>query len=368
MASRVLYIVARYPVPSETFVAREIAGLRELRMHIDVVGLDSVPFLQCLPKAFTNTTTLRLVQNLRNDPIRALRAIAQALALRLHTGLTTHIHAAFLGMPAIVAYALAQILDKPYSLAAHARDVFVEDTPRVVLQHATFCAVCNSAAQRHLALRYPEARLELIRHGVDLPEEVSPTIDSVGDVYQILAVGRLVPKKGFKVLIDACALLRARRISFHCAIVGDGPERKALETQITTLRLEEHVALIGWQSPGAVAARYRTSHVLVAPSVTALDGDRDGVPNVILEAMSHKLAVVGTDAGAITDVILHNKTGLLVPEGDPQTLANSLLLIAQNDSLRERLASDARRLVETEFSSRIWNRKLFALYDRSDLT
>jgi hypothetical protein len=180
-------------------------------------------------------------------------------------------------------------------------------------------------------------------------------------------VGRLVAKKGFHVLLDACARLAARGVAFGCDIIGEGAERATLEHRIEQLGLGGRIRLLGAMSPGDVLAHMRTATVLAVPSVVAEDGDRDGLPSVLLEAMALGLPCVATDVTGIPEAIADGETGWLVRQGDAGGLAAACERLLSDTALRARLATAAREHVERRFSNAANTRRLRALWGAAPL-
>jgi glycosyltransferase involved in cell wall biosynthesis len=163
----------------------------------------------------------------------------------------------------------------------------------------------------------------------------------------LLAVGQLKEKKGFDYLLEACRTLLDQRIEFDCSIVGEGPMRNALEAKIAELSLQDHVALLGGLPHNVLIERYSEATIFVLPCVTATDGDRDGIPNVILEAMAMGLPIVSTRHSGIPEAVEHGRTGLLVPPRDSRALADALARLIADENLRVRLGRSGRsRVVE----------------------
>jgi glycosyltransferase involved in cell wall biosynthesis len=182
-------------------------------------------------------------------------------------------------------------------------------------------------------------------HGVDL-ERFGPTPPPPGEVLTILAVGRLVAKKGFPVLIDAAARLLA---PYSLRIVGDGPVRPELERQIAEHAVGDRVRLVGPRTHDELPAEFAAAHIVVVPSITDANGDRDGLPNVVLEAMSSARPVVASDVGAVASAVIDGRTGVLVPPGDAHALAGALEFLVDQPDMRERLGREARARVEADF-------------------
>src|SRR5262249_27275548 len=174
----------------------------------------------------------------------------------------------------------------------------------------------------------------LCYHGVETGR-YRPAERARSGVPHLLSVGRLVPKKGFPVLVDALARLRDRGIEFRCTIVGVGPLERALRGQVERLRLGDHVALPGALAEETLAAFYREVDLFALACEVEPDGDRDGIPNVVVEAMASGLPVVSTNVSGLPECVEHGVTGLLVPERDAAALAEALVeLIARPERAR----------------------------------
>ena len=156
-------------------------------------------------------------------------------------------------------------------------------------------------------------------------------------------------KKGFNVLVTACAELNKRGVDFECDIAGTGEHEAALREQITTLNLGQRVRLLGPLPQREIISLVQGSAALAAPCVVGADGNRDGLPTVLLEAMALGTPCVSTDVTGIPEVVRHEQTGLLVPQQDAAALADALQRLLQNAALRVQLATAARQLIEAEF-------------------
>jgi glycosyltransferase involved in cell wall biosynthesis len=167
----------------------------------------------------------------------------------------------------------------------------------------------------------------------------------------ILAVGRLVHKKGFHDLVKACRILVDHGVKFYCVIVGEGPEKGRLEDLIHNSGLEEYVALPGPVPQDRLLQDYYTNaSLLVQPSVVSPDGDKDGIPTVIVEALAIGLPVVATEISGIGEAVIDEDTGLIVRPGDPEALAKTMEKLLADPERTRRLAEGGRRMVETRFN------------------
>jgi glycosyltransferase involved in cell wall biosynthesis len=282
------------------------------------------------------------------DGDAAAQAVAAADAL---SGVAlSGVHGYFAHQPAEVAAGTAQLLGLPYSFSVHALDVRkvgrAELSRRAHAAAAVICCNGDVAAEVAATGRPPT----LVPHGVDLvrfPAAPAPS----SDVVTLLSVGRLIEKKGFTVLLEAISMLEAleTRRPFCLQIVGEGPWRGRLEEIIASRGLAGRVRLLGRCTHETLPALYAASDLVVVPSVIDSSGDRDGLPNVLLEAMSSARAVVASDVAAMSSAVRHGTTGLLVPPGDATALATALAEQINDEPRRTQMGQDGRRRVELEF-------------------
>jgi colanic acid/amylovoran biosynthesis glycosyltransferase len=165
----------------------------------------------------------------------------------------------------------------------------------------------------------------------------------------IISIAQLWERKGLRYLVEACGVLRDRGTDHRCEIVGDGPQRDELQSLIGRLGLADRVVLTGPQPFPEVVRRYRGASVFVLPCIVTDDGDRDGIPNVILEAMASRLPVVSTAVSGIPEVIHDGETGLLVPQRDPAAIADAVQRLAADPAMAAAIAERANALVRAEF-------------------
>ena len=355
------YVLKVYPRLSQTFV------VNELRAH-EAAGLKFTVFSLRRPKESDRTVVdpplaAEVVQ--LEGPDAALPAqLAAAARMR---GIS-HLHAHFAKLATGVARAAAAELQVPYSFTAHARDIFEQSVdPQALAERIRDAAQVITVSRFNVDYLEQQhgRRASLVYNGVPLdafpytsPERREPVV---------LAVGRLIEKKGFADLIEAAAILTREGAAFRCEIVGEGEERDALAARIAELGLEDRVRLLGARTPEQVQAHMRACAVLAVPCVVAGDGDRDGLPTVLLEAMALGTPCVGTDVTGIPEALVDEVTGLGVPQRDPAALAAALQRLLTDAALRVRLAEAARALVERRFSSAANTRRLRALWGATPL-
>lgn len=264
-------------------------------------------------------------------------------------------HAHWASVPSSAGLFVARLLSVPFSLTAHAYDIFIDRTLLAEkIQAANYLVTCTETNRRFLCETYPDAppgRIHAVYHGVDL-DVFSHEHDARTEGPTILAVGRLCDTKGFPDLIEACRLLRDRGLEFRCRIVGDGILRAELERQITAAHLESHVAILGLLPREEVLREYSHARLLAMPCVVTPRGDRDGLPNVVLEAMAMGLPVVATRVSALPEAVEDGVTGRLVPSHDPAALARAIENLWHDAGRRATMGEAARRRVAERFGLR----------------
>jgi glycosyltransferase involved in cell wall biosynthesis len=278
------------------------------------------------------------------------------------------VHAAFASVPATVGLFLAEILGIGFSFAAHARDLFTSEASFLELKarEAEFVNVCTEVGYRFLREQFPvrgRGRLHLIRHGVDVVR-FAPRPRPMNPRPVILSAGRLVAKKGFRHLLRAAAALVGRDIDFDLHIYGSGPDEEELRQLINGLQLQDCVHLHAAVSEQGMLKAYQGADIFVLASVQAPDGDNEGVPNVLVEALAMGLPVVATRTGGIPELIQHGVTGLLAEPGDYVDLANQMQRLLTDEGLRSAVAAAGRLKVEREYDLRVNIQRLHELLRR----
>lgn len=356
MNAQVAVIVSGFPRRSETFMLGELLTLERR-------GTLAAIFATKLGETgAAQPGTERLTKYVEFLPTGSSEEQARAVSTLLAHKRIDGIHGYFAHRPSEVAQQAAQSLGVPFGFSIHARD-FRKVAPEVLAQRARAAAcvvACNSdVAYDVCALA---SAVHLLPHGVDL-QRFTPRAPSPHGPLRLLAVGRLVEKKGFHFLIAALAGLR---VPFTLTIAGDGPERERLRQLISLNDLENRVIFRGAVTHAELPRIYAEADIVVAPSVQDGSGDRDGLPNVVLEALASGRAVVASDVGAIASAITHYETGLLVPPADPAALGQAIRLLAENRSLRERLARNGRARAERDYEvgqcSERFNQLLTSVY------
>jgi glycosyltransferase involved in cell wall biosynthesis len=337
--SRIVVITSGFPRRSETFALGEILALDERRMLAGIFATKPGDGSSLQPGCE------RLMPRVRVLPLGSAAEQASSLIEALNGEPVSGIHGYFAHTPAEVAQMAAKQLRVPFGFSTHARDARKVEASRLAerAERAACVIACNSDVATEFSRN--GSRVHLMPHGVDLSRfRLRPLPPD--QPLRLLAVGRLVEKKGFDVLIAAAARLS---LPFELRIIGEGPERDRLETLIAKAGLEDRVTLRGARTHLELPDEYANAHAIIAPSVIDSTGDRDGLPNVILEAMATGRAVIASNISAIASAITDYETGILTSPGDPASLAAAIERIADNVSLREELGRRARKRIERDY-------------------
>lgn len=280
----------------------------------------------------------------------------------LRRGDVGHLHGHFCHGVATITWLAARMAGLDYSFTAHAKDIYQRElNPGDLLERkmhgARFVATCTCANAGVLRLRHPRPQeVHAIYHGLDtdwFAPAPGPRPAADGAAPLVLAVGRFVEKKGFDQLVAACALLAARGLRFRTLIVGeDGPARAGVAAAVQAAGLQGQVQLLGPMTQDALRALYAQAHLFTLPCQVMDDGDRDGFPNVLAEAMAMGVPVVSTAISGIPELIDEGVHGLLVPPRDAAALADALARVLVEPGLRDRLAQQGRARICERFDSR----------------
>ncbi|MCL5950467.1 MAG: glycosyltransferase [Chloroflexi bacterium] len=294
---------------------------------------------------------------------------AAYLAEQLEREGITHLHAHYANTPTTVALLAHQFTGIPFSFTAHAKDIYLSprDTLAYKMKQARLVVTCTDYNRQYLTSllgRDDTASIHRIYHGLDLRHFPAPATASPVPSARplILSVARLVEKKGLVYLLQACRSLIDRGYDLDCRIIGDGPLRATLEQQIHDLALGDRVELCGAETHERVIQMYRQATLFALPSIVAENGDRDGIPNVLVESLYMGVPVVSTPVSGIPELIQPGHNGLLVPPGDSRALAEAVAQLLDSPRLRERLAAAGRETVLAEFDTSVNAQRLLALF------
>lgn len=399
------YIVSTWPRLSETFILNEIIAMERSGVSLRIFSLKDpkqepvhgkvaqvrarVTYLSLLPHwkealagnlqgfwrqpgCYSRTLLQAITQAIRHRRLAAVRHFLKAarLAEIVFREPVGHLHAHFATAPALVAMFTHQLTGIPYTFTGHAKDIYLTpaDRLRPKALRAKAVITCTEYNRQYLSSQLgPElnGKLHCIYHGLDLSEfkfRWPPPPDPQGAL--ILSVARLVEKKGLSDLVDAAAILRQRGRRFRVEIIGDGPLRQALEAQVAGLDLNNLVRLLGPLSHEATRLVYHQAAIFALPCIIAANGDRDGIPNVLLEAMASGVPVVSTAVSGIPELIESEREGLLIPPNRPDLLAEAVDRLLASRESAERFARAAHAKLQTRFSLDSNSARLLVLFRR----
>jgi colanic acid/amylovoran biosynthesis glycosyltransferase len=280
-----------------------------------------------------------------------------------------HLHAHFANHPATVAQQASKLLGIPFSFTAHACDIYRDGKPRDLRHKMADARFTVTVSEYNLGFLQSLAngktpRIELLRNGIDMTRFVPSPRPPEGR-FTILTVARLVEKKGLPILLEACRNLRDRGLDFRCDIVGAGAQKGALEQLVLQWDLGERVRLVGPLPQQEIVERYYRAHVVALPSVVASDGNREGLPVSLVEALACGVPVISTRLTGIPEAVRDGVNGLLVPAGDPVALTDAIARLMGDAELLARLRAGARPSVVEAFEQKRTVARLHELFAES---
>lgn len=394
MPAPIAYVLKGYPRLSETFIAQEIRALEQRGLDIRLYSLRRPTEAAVHPiHREIEAQVTYLPEYLRDEPSRVLaawrwarrlsgypvawktwqrdlrrdrslsriRRFGQAVVLAAELADDVgHLHAHFLHTPASVTRYAALMLGLSWSVSAHAKDVWTipEWEKREKLACCRWLVTCSRVNAQHLASLAPDpGRVRLAYHGLDLSRFPPPPLPparlrdgrDAGDPAIIVTVGRAVEKKGHDVLLEALGRLPAE-LHWRLVHVGDGALLPALKRRAEAAGLSRRITWLGAKPQTDVLAALRRADLFVLACRIAADGDRDGLPNVLLEAQSQGVACVATSVSAIPELIEDGRTGLLVPPDDEGALASAMIRLIREPFLRQRLGAAGQKRMRAAFA------------------
>ena len=356
--NRLGYLFERFPSFTQTFCAREIAELYRQGVTPPVFSVrrpkddppQGIPLDHILVFYVPNTNSLefKLKTKLISSRLTKLWSgsgdqrdkgrfrEAVYLGPKLRKAGVSHLHVHFAGLASRTAWWIKRLFGITYSFTGHANDIFCpkpdqRTTLKDLVEEASFVVTVSDYSARMLRHDFPKAKIFRVYNGLDfsLFRRATPTAEPL----KIISVGRLIEKKGFPFLIEACAQLRAQEIPFTCKILGEGPDRELLDHQIRLLSLEPHVHLLGPKAQPEIIQLLARSSLFVFPAIHDRSGDTDNLPTVLIEAMASGLPVVASNIAGIPEIVRHGENGLLVAEKDSNQLAASIQRLQANAAL-----------------------------------
>jgi colanic acid/amylovoran biosynthesis glycosyltransferase len=380
MAPSIGYLLERFPRFTQTFCARELAELYRQAMPVQVFSLyrpkEAIPEVDGLDRVqvyyLPSTKNPMLIAKAhlfsprlekiwaadgdRRDKRRFREAVHLGPILR-NSGIT-HLHVHFASIAAHTAWWLKRLFGISYSFTGHANDIFCPKPEHRIslddlVREASFVVAVTNYSANRLKREFPHALDKIVRvyNGLDL--SVFKAAVPGTKPLRTISVGRLIEKKGWRYLVEACALLRDNGLHFDCRIVGEGPDKEALQQLIQQLRLGERVHLLGSRSQSEIIDLLAESSLFVLPAVRDRMGDSDNLPTVLIEALASRLPVVATELAGIPEIVNEGMNGLLVPERDSKQLASAIERLSRDPSRLQAFGIESRRIAEQTFALEI---------------
>ena len=404
-------ILKGYPRISETFISNEIRLLENLGFAIHLFSMrrpredfthDSVKKIRaavdylpetlikplprliyhniCLaaktPKVYgaaLNAAYRRFLRTRKSATIKHLLQAGYLVHRLLPERRVTHLHAHFAHSPTSVAMFTSRLTGITFSFTAHAKDIYTSD-PRQIREKiglARFVVTCTEYNRKNLRDLSDGYATPIHRnyHGIDIKlfsaKNETPKIPA--QPYRILTIARLTAKKGLPTIYKALRILCDQGVSLHHTHIGGGEDREKILSLIKDLDLVSVTRLLGTQPHQVVLEHYKNADLFVLGCEVAPNGDRDGIPNVLMESMAMGLPVVATDISGIPELVENERTGLLVPPGQPDKLAASMLRMLTEGGLRNRIIAAGKQCVVREFDNRQLIRELAEVYHKEGL-
>jgi len=387
---KIAYIMKCFPRLSETFILHEVLELERQGLALRIFSLltpegkinkaaqDVQAKITYIPKEPSFKGIMQLLaatgKRLLTSPLRFVWTVmiaavtyhhpatprhllyAAYLANQLEREGITHIHAHYVNTPTTVANLAHHFTGISYSFTAHAKDIYLSRKTSIAykIRHARFVATCTGYNQHYLedvVGQQTKTPIYRIYHGLNLsvfPAQVV-RIQRADQLPLILTVARLVEKKGLSYLLLACRRLKDQGYVFHCRIIGEGPLRPELEQLIRDLQLTDDVELWGAETHERVIEMYTQATIKVLPCVISENGDRDGIPNVLAEALYLGVPVISTPISGIPELITSGVNGILVPPRDSESLSFAMARLLDDEALRQRLSVAGHQTIMTHF-------------------
>ncbi len=387
---RIAYVMTRFPKITETFILGEMSALEQLGWEVFPFALvrerETIPhpaiaafihrvhfpFEHLWPLLKANGRAILLhplrVMNLAfltlwhcwRAPRMLLRSlisfpVAVLWAEEVRQRNVEHIHAQFATHATYIALMMSRLTGISFSFTAHAHDIYVDTTMLPFkMNEALFVVTISEFNRKLLTSLAPAAtaRVQVIPCGIDTSLFHPIAKNHQSGTLHIVCVARLQEYKGVLYLVEACNYLRTQGLDFRCNLVGDGPDRQQIEAAIARWDLGAHIKLLGWLPSPQVSALVASADVFVLPSVIARNGRMEGLPTVLMEALSCEVPVVSTAISGIPELVCHGVNGMLVEPRDPRGLADAIGTLARDAALRQQLGKQGRQDVLERFDLR----------------
>jgi len=389
------YILKGYPRISETFISNEIllleklgfamrlfpmrkpresfchSSVKKIKARVDYLPTELladfprllVPTLFVAvkhPKTFLQTLRFATEGLAKGKELATLKHLLQAGYLAgnhlLPDNNIVHLHGHFAHSPTSVTLFASQLTGIPFSFTAHAKDIYTSDKTKIArkIKQAEFVFTCTQHNKEYLEALVPNGStpIHCIYHGIDLKLFTQPTPPAPTHTpYKLLTIARMTEKKGLPFLYKALSLLNKKGICFQHTLIGDGDDKEKIAQLISDLGLKEQCRCLGTRTHEEVLKQFKKSDLFVLACVIAQNGDRDGIPNVLVESLAMGVPALSTTVSAIPEILIDNQTGLTVPPSSPEALADGIMRLLSDNVLRQRLIDGGRKYVHDNFNN-----------------
>ncbi|UJF34584.1 glycosyltransferase [Paenibacillus hexagrammi] len=386
--NKILYVVSVFPSTSATFVLNEMLKLKERGFEIEIISLRK-PKNEIFQPGIEEFKKVTYIPHVKQNKMDGIKLIGSNFKYLLHnpkkyiSGLVcaikgksynlfydflravyliqnidlseiNHIHSQFAHTPTSLAYFISILINKQYSFTCHAVDIFVQNSLfEEKLSRSKFAVTISDFNKNYINDLVEDKaltnKIKIIRCGVNYEEFKPPVKKQNNNRVRLLSVGRFVEKKGFIYLVDALKILDQKGINFECDIIGNGPLFEMIKCKVRDYELDNKINLLGAQSSGKIKEYLCKADIFVLPCVKSENGDMDGIPVSIMEAMSFEIPVISTNISGIPELIKNEENGLIVEEKNSIEFANAIQLLIQNNQLRSIYGQNGRNFIIKEF-------------------
>ena len=396
------YILKGYPRISETFISNEIlllermgfklrlfpmrhprenfshGSVKEIRARVDYLPtelffdfsrLTTANIFLAVKRPSTYLKTLRYAAagSPGKNGLATLKHLLQAGYLTnnllLRDKNIVHLHGHFAHSPTSVTLFASLLSEIPFSFTAHAKDIYTSSRDKLKrkIAQARFVTTCTGYNEKYLQDIGGDSSTPIFRiyHGINVSMFKHQRLnDCPANPYKILTVARMTEKKGLPTLYKALKILHDNGLQFRHALIGDGDDRQKILDLIASLGLSNNCEWLGTQTHEEVLRHFRESDLFVLACEIAKSGDRDGIPNVLVESLAMGVPALSTEVSAIPEILINRETGITVPPSEPHTMSDAIVQMLTDQDLRQRLITNGRKYVEEQFDNKKWVRKL----------
>lgn len=400
------YILKGYPRISETFISNEIllleklgftmrlfpmrqpresfshASVKQIQAQVDYLPTELLPHFYRLlipniflavkrPAAFKKAVNTAKAGVSPGNTLATLKHLLQAGYMTnyflLRDQNIRQLHGHFAHSPTSVTLFASILANIPYSFTAHAKDIYTskKEKLRRKIKHANFVVTCTQHNREYLQALAKDIPTPIycIYHGIDIQlfkrqvEHKEPE-----QPYKLFTVARMTEKKGLPTIYRALALLKERGINFRHCLIGDGDDKEAIHRLVSTLGLSKQCKLLGTQNHDQVLSQFNESDLFVLGCQIAQNGDRDGIPNVLVESLAMGVPAISTNVSAIPEILINGTTGITVPPEDPVAMASEMVKALTDVPYRNQLINNGREFVEDKFDNTKWIKELATIF------